>query len=903
MAIASEPPAERIASAPSSEDLFRSLAELSPDGILINAGGRFTYANPAALRLLGADSPERILGRSPFELILPAFHDMARERIARVLQGHTNPLVEMSFRRLDGAEIVVEVTAGPVPWKGETAVQVLLRDVSERRRAEEARRLSEARLRMVLEAIPIGAVVGDGTGRIVEANKAYLDLIGSTKDDLLSGRARWDAVTPPEWIAADRRAIAETRARGVSALYEKEYVRNGERIPVMLRLAAIDGGETLVGFAFDLRERKAAEAAIQEKTAEWEALVETAPVAVWYAYDCELREVKANRYASELLDVPLVFDLSDWQKQGISNRRIFKDGVEVRPDQAPLRRAIRGSEIRGEEWEVRFDDGRSIFLLYNASPLRNRQGEVVGAIAAAVDITSRKKSEAGLGEREARLQSILDTVPEALVTISERGTIESFSRSAAALFGYSADEVIGRNVNILMPSPYREEHDGYLQRYLRSGEKRIIGVGREVIGRRKDGSTFPMELAVGEVEIGDQHMFTGFIRDLSARRKIEQDLRQAQKMEAIGQLTGGVAHDFNNLLTVILGNLEMLGSEIADERQRELLREACETAEHGAQLTERLLAFGRRQPLQPKPTDVGDLLGAMTPLLRRTLGETVRVAGRSDTDLWKVLVDPSQLQNALLNLAINARDAMPGGGSLLIAAENVEIRADQALLHPEIQAGQYVLTTVTDTGTGMPRNVLERAFDPFFTTKEVGAGSGLGLSMVYGFVKQSGGHITIDSEPGSGTTVRMYLPRALPAEDAAEIRSSGVAVETFHAKGETVLLVEDEPRVRRVTLARLQGLGYNVLDAAHGPAAVALLDRHQDIDVLFTDMVMPGGMTGADLADVARAKRPGIRVLLTSGYAEPDMVRRGRSADAGWLRKPYSTLELARTLREVLKPA
>ena len=565
--------------------------------------------------------------------------------------------------------------------------------------------------------------------------------------------------------------------------------------------------------------------------------------------------------------------------------------------------------VRSKAWRYATRSGRSasrtagrVDLLYNASPLRDQTGAVVGAIAAAVDITARKRSEEILHEREARLHSILDTVPEALITISEKGIVESFSRSAAALFGYEADEVVGRNINMLMPSPYREEHDGYLERYLRTGEKRIIGIGRVVSGQRKDGSVFPMELAVGEVKVGGQHLFTGFIRDLTAHQKIEQELRQAQKMEAVGQLTGGVAHDFNNLLTVILGNLEMLEMRITDERQLELVTEARETAEHGAQLTERLLAFGRRQPLQPKLTDVGDLLGEMTPLLRRTLGETIRVRGRSDSDLWKVMIDPSQLQSALLNLAINARDAMPGGGRLTITAENTQLDPDYARLHPEFRAGRYVLVAVTDTGTGMPKEVQERAFEPFFTTKEVGAGSGLGLSMVYGFLKQSGGHVMIYSEPGHGTTIRMYLPRLAVAEETSEVREPETPLEAFRGQGETVLLVEDEPRVRRMTVARLHELGYRVLDAINGPAALALLDQHPEIDLLFTDMVMPGGMTGADLAEAVLAKRPAIKVLFTSGYAEPDVVKRGQATEADWLKKPYSTLELARTLRDAFKP-
>jgi PAS domain S-box-containing protein len=508
-------------------------------------------------------------------------------------------------------------------------------------------------------------------------------------------------------------------------------------------------------------------------------------------------------------------------------------------------------------------------------------------------------SEQRSTENEARLRSVLETAPEALITIDEAGRIESFSRSAELLLGYNAREVIGTNVSILMPSPYREEHDGYLERYLRTGEKRIIGIGRVVSARRKDGSVFPIELAVGEAKVDGHRLFTGFIRDMTARQRLEQDLRQAQKMEAVGQLTGGIAHDFNNLLTVILGNLEMVEMRITDERELELIKEARETAELGAQLTERLLAFGRRQPLQPKLTDVGQLLEGMETLLRRTLGEVIEVSTRVEPRLSKVVVDPSQLQNAILNLAINARDAMSSGGRLVIAASNTQIDADYALLHAEVRPGGYVVISVSDTGTGMSKEVQERAFEPFFTTKEVGAGSGLGLSMVYGFVKQSNGHVQIYSEIGYGTTIRIYLPRA-DIRDESGSNTEEQPIDRFRAQGETVLVVEDEPRVRRLTIKRLQELGYNVLEAAHAQAAVDVLETTPGIDLVFTDVVMPGGMTGADLARRIHERWPNVKVLFTSGYAEPEIVRQGVSAGARWLKKPYTAPDLARTIYEVL---
>ena len=384
------------------------------------------------------------------------------------------------------------------------------------------------------------------------------------------------------------------------------------------------------------------------------------------------------------------------------------------------------------------------------------------------DITGLKRAQADLATREAHLRSILDTVPEAMIVIDEQGLVTSFSAAAAKLFGYHPEEVIGRNVRMLMPEPYRAEHDGYIGNYLRTGEARIIGYGRLVKGLTKDGAVFPMELAVGEARANGQRIFTGFVRDLTSRQKMEEELRQSQKMEAVGQLTGGVAHDFNNHLTAIIANLEMLYPGLADFEQREYVKEALESAHEGAKLAAQLLAFGRRQPLNPKPTDVGPLVSTFADLLRRTLGEAIELRIAVVGSAHLTVIDESQLRNALLNLAINARDAMPRGGRLTLEISNVRLDADYAQTYPDIRTGRYVLITVSDTGTGMSAEVRQHAFEPFFTTKATGAGTGLGLSMVYGFVKQSGGNIQIYSEVGHGTSIRVFLPLAEGGAAGAE---------------------------------------------------------------------------------------------------------------------------------------
>jgi PAS domain S-box-containing protein len=391
-----------------------------------------------------------------------------------------------------------------------------------------------------------------------------------------------------------------------------------------------------------------------------------------------------------------------------------------------------------------------------------------------VDTEVKEINEVGLAltnaisranRRQAQLESILATVPSAMVIIDRKGIVQAFSKSAAKMYGYTSEEICGSNVSRLMPEPDRGRHDGYISHYRETGEKKIIGIGRLVTGMRKNGTLFPVELHVGEANVEGETLFTGFMLDQTEKQRMEQELRQTQKMEAIGKLTGGVAHDFNNLLTVIKGNLEML-EDFVGEQERDLLRDSQEAADLAAQLTTSLLAFGRRMPLNPKRLDVGEMITATGDLLRRTLGETIEI----NTSIKKTsdaIIDAPQLQNAILNLAINARDAMPGGGRLTIGVSEVDLDEDYAAAYGDVKPGRYIMIAMTDTGTGMSKEVKERAFEPFFTTKPQGSGTGLGLSSVYGFVKQSGGHVALYSEEGHGTTIRLYLPSVVGGKQHA----------------------------------------------------------------------------------------------------------------------------------------
>jgi PAS domain S-box-containing protein len=570
-----------------------------------------------------------------------------------------------------------------------------------------------------------------------------------------------------------------------------------------------------------------------------------------------------------------------------------------------LARLRAGKRIDHYETVRRRKDGKDIDVSVTISPIRNSAGKITGASKIVRDITRRKRRGQILRDTQresqelvALLDTLLSSAPLGFAFIDLMFRTVRINDAMAALSGIPTQHHIGRRVPDTVPALWAQIEPAF-RRVLDTGEALVnIEVRGETKGTAGEAHTwlnsfYPVRVGGAIIGIGVM------VVDITDQRRVEEQLRQAQKMEAIGNLTGGMAHDFNNLLGVVIGNLDLLRESIApDHEAQDLASEALEAALRGADLTRRLLAFARRQPLKPEQIDVNALVDGIVRLLNRVLGEDVEIRFVPGEKLHPVVADPAQLEAALTNLATNARDAMPHGGRLILATANRFLDSDYAAEHPEVAPGDYAMIEVSDTGTGIPAEVIGRIFEPFFTTKEQGKGTGLGLSMIFGFVKQSEGHIAVYSEMGVGTTFRLYL-RAAVTDSAARAARPEAAL--LRGGSETVLVVEDNAAMRRITLRQLTEFGYRAIEAETALIALDMLE-HETIDLLFTDVVMPGGLNGIELARAAAEQWPSLKILLTSGFPDTKLSDSKNAApEFRLLSKPYRKDELARILREVME--
>jgi PAS domain S-box-containing protein len=578
-----------------------------------------------------------------------------------------------------------------------------------------------------------------------------------------------------------------------------------------------------------------------------------------------------------------------------------RNGIEfLHPDdleqaRQEMRAMRRGEKVRNKDSRYIHKDGRAVTLSWMGAwsePVKRHF--FIGR-----DMTESTRAQETLRESEQLARNIIETSVDAFLQIDEGGAIRMWNSQAEKLFGWPREEALGKDViDLIVVGDDHAELKAALGRFLRSGQDQILGRRREILVRRRDGKEFKAELSVTAMRTRNGVLFNGFARDLSDKIATEERIRQSEKMEALGQLTGGIAHDFNNILTVITGTIEILADAVASEPQlAAITRMIDEAAARGADLTQHLLAFARRQPLQPRETDINRLVIDTAKLLRPTLGEHIEIESAFKDEACVAIVDPNQLATAIINLALNSRDAMPGGGKLILETGLVYLDESYASMNDDIRPGPYAMIAVSDTGYGIPATILDRVFDPFFTSKGPGKGTGLGLSMVYGFIKQSAGHIKVYSEEGQGTTIRMYLPPGTGAVAAAEADSDG----EFEGGHETILVVEDDRLVRGYVLTQLHSLGYVTLAAANAAETLALIEGNRKFDLLFTDVIMPGAMNGRQLADTILKDRPDLKVLFTSGYTENAIIHHGR-LDFGvlLLAKPYRKSDLAKMIRKAL---
>ena len=493
--------------------------------------------------------------------------------------------------------------------------------------------------------------------------------------------------------------------------------------------------------------------------------------------------------------------------------------------------------------------------------------------------------------------TLLESASEAILGIDRRGKIILANRRAEEIFNYTRAELVGASIETLVPESKRAIHASLREEYFDRPRIRPMGIGMELSGRRRDGSEFPVEVSLNIIETSEGSVAIAFITDISQRKQLEEQLIHAQKMEAVGRLAGGVAHDFNNMLTVISGYGRMMVDELPPgDPLREYAEEICKAAERAGAVTNQLLSFSRRQLIQ-RVINVNTVIVQTEKMLHRLLGEDIQLALELAQNIASIKADPNQIEQAIVNLAVNSRDAMPNGGQIFLQTANVRLDDAYVQTHLGVKPGEYVMIAITDTGHGMDPEVRKRAFEPFFTTKERGKGTGLGLATVYGMVKQSGGDIWVYSEVGKGTTFKLYFPRVdeLPSETRSET-TERVATENL----DTVLVVEDEKPVRDLTVRLLQNLGYSVLSAASGQEAIAVSTSFSgNISVLLTDMVMPE-MNGKQVAEALQRMRPNIKVLYLSGYTEHTVINHEIESGADFLPKPFSRETLSKKLGELL---
>jgi two-component system, cell cycle sensor histidine kinase and response regulator CckA len=877
------------------EDMYRKLVENLPDAILIQCDHKIVYANPACLRLLAASSPEQVLGKDISEIISPD-HLPIIEQVIRDSYGKqtASPLHEHSVIALNGSLVDVEAVAMSCTWNGSPGLEVVIRDIRERKRAERAARDWHNRLELAQRAgLQIGLWDWNLTAdTVIWSDESYRQW-GFTRDsfagDVKDTLVRIHADDLPIVVAAVQKVHdGETR---FAAQYR--VIRPDQSICWIDAHGVIVPSESthMLGIGIDITGLKLAELAVAEREAKYLRLLNSTAEGI---FELDLAGVCtfANPAAAHLYGYTEASQLV-----GIlvheKHHYMHSDGTPYLQADCKIHKGFlhgRGTHVDDETF-VRVD-GSPFPVEYWSYPIR-RDDEIVGAVVTFTNITDRVQGDRLLRDSVSNYRSIVDEAPYGIYRTDVEGHILLANPALATMLGHSIKELYALNVarDIYRNPEQRDEITGH-----------ALATGRvkdhEVEWKRKDGTSLMVRMSGVPVQRADGHVteFQVIVEDITERRTLERQFWQAQKLEAVGRLAGGVAHDFNNVLMIVSSYAELiLQLELDNPKLLDYARKIRDAGAKAASVTQQLLAFSRKQMLEPEVLDPNLVARDLSKILPKLLGEDIEFVAKLDSSVSRVRVDRGQMEQILMNLAVNARDAMPKGGSLVIETQNVTLDPEFAAAHPPTVAGDYVMLSVTDNGMGMDSETRAKVFEPFFTTKERGKGTGLGLATVYGIVKQSGGFIWLKSEVGKGSSFEIYLPQV------AELPAAGIppaAIDASAGGTETILVVEDEGVLRTAVCEYLRSRGYGVLHAANGADALLVSAKHRGaIQAVLTDLVMPG-LDGVELGAALLSMRPNLKILYMSGYH--DRAVAGLAPGSTLLRKPCSLQTMALKLREVL---
>ncbi|WP_161973766.1 PAS domain S-box protein [Hwanghaeella grinnelliae] len=756
----------------------------------------------------------------------------------------------------------------------------------------------------IIDAMVDGFVLFDENDRLVFHNAKFEDICrshgmdtvrpGISFEDLLQAGLRNGSFPEAEgreeeWL----REKADLHRNPQGPIEQK--VLDGRWIRIVERKTP-DGG--IVGFQTDITELKEKENELLVSQQRFKDFADTASDWEWES-DADHRFV----FLSTGLEEGGIYQQSD--AVGKTRHEVTDEDSSTTKWKQHYRDLSEHRAFKNFEYTLTGPDGVQKFLSASGKPVFDEDGVFVGYRGTGRDVTVLRKQQEELSAAELRFRLAFEAITVGIILTDVRGKILRVNPETCKIFGYTERQLLGSDLKMLMPQSDASRHDDYIKSYLKTGLGRIIGVGREVVGVRKGGEAFPFNLGIAEMEVEGERQFLGSIVDVSNEKKLANQLRQAQKMESVGQLVGGIAHDFNNILGIVIGNLDLVKRKLdKDEKLYLQVDKAVSAANRAAALTRRLLNFSRQAPTRATPINVNESIRNIYELLQRSITNSIEIKLFLDDDLPNAVADPGDFQDALVNLTVNAKDAMPGGGTLRIGTRVLDVGPGSQKELRQLRFGRYVEVDVADTGSGMSEEVRSRIFDPFFTTKGTGKGTGLGLPMVYGFARRSGGTVTVYTEEGFGTSFKIFLPVSTDREelDVAPVDSENG--EDLPHGTETVLVVDDEEELADVASAVLQELGYRTIVVNSGAKAMEVLVSEEPIDLMLSDVVMPGGVSGYELADAAGHLRPAMPVCLVSGFTG-DLANGAINPSESYtfLQKPYDNRTLAIQVRSLLDAA